>query len=307
MADRPPLFILTCMRSYSSLICAMLGRHKALYAGPELNPFIADTLGQAERLARAVRPRTLDGLYRMVGELVFGGQGEAEIAEARGWCAARRRWSARDLLDDLGARIAPRRLIDKSPSTALIPQGIDRALRLFPDAYYLHLYRHPVATTASIARIVGKWQPIDPVDLRGGRQRDPEDSWYQINAAIQRAAGRIRPGRFMAIRGEDVLCDPDRYLPQICAWMGLDTDAADLAAMRQPEQSPFARIGPPSAPFGNDPNFLRDPRYRPRPIPEAPLHMALDWDGPTRRLRSETVALACQLGYGGGEGRHALD
>ncbi|TCP63421.1 sulfotransferase family protein [Rhodovulum bhavnagarense] len=300
MADLQPLFILTCMRSYSSLVSSMLGQHSGLFAMPELNPFIGDSLRQIETMARAVRPRTLDGLYRAVAELVFGGQGEPEIAEARRWCAARPRWTAVELISDLSDRVAPRKPIDKSPSTVLVDGALERALAQFPNAFFLHLYRHPIATTASIAKITGKWQPPTRQGLRGGRQRDPEESWFGINAAILRASLRIAPGHFMSVRGEDVLRDPDRYLTQICDWMGLETTRADLSAMHHPEHSPFACLGPPSAPFGNDPNFLREPGYNPRPISEAPLDAPLEWDSPNRRLGRETVALACQLGYGRG-------
>lgn len=286
-----PLFILTCMRSFSSLVSSMLGRHPGLYGLPEVNPFIADTLGAGVDILRMVRKRTLDGLYRAVAQLDHGAQTEEAVALAGAWVEARRHWGAVDLMDHLAARVAPARLIEKSPSTVLTPARLDTALRLFPDAYFLHLCRHPHPTTASIAKITGQGE--------GRRQtRDPEDSWFDSNSAILAALSRMPANRVLTVRGEDVLTDPDGLLTQICDWLGLEVTPADLAAMRHPEASPYACLGPPSAPFGNDPNFLRDPSYSARPILLPPLSAPLDWAGQGRCLRPATRDLALLLGYG---------
>jgi len=291
MGHRQPLIILTCMRSYSSLVSGMLGQHPALYNLPEVNPFVETTLERFERRAMMVRPRTLDGFYRAVAEIEFGAQTEEAIDRARSWARARPSWTITKAMDHLAARVAPRRVIDKSPSTVLSDEALNRAIAAYPDGFFLHLYRHPGATTRSIAKITR---------FGSGRMRgqDPETSWYASNRRIIAAAPRIAPGRFMSVRGEDVLADPDRYLPQICAWLGLAATSEDLAAMRHPERSPYACVGPSSAPFGNDPNFLRNPAYVRRDIPEAPLSEPLDWDQPGRFLRPETVAIAQQMGYG---------
>lgn len=295
MSTPAPLFILTCMRSYSSLVSTMLGQHPALYCLPEVNPFIAKTLGGAVSLLQLVRKRTLDGLYRAVAEIEFGAQTDQAVAEARRWVAERGDWTATDLMAFFGARLAPARLIEKSPSTVLQPGRLAGAIALFPQAHFLHLTRHPVATSASIARISNHGQgPAGPARASG---RDPEALWHRINATIVDAAERIPPGRFMAIRGEDVLTDPDRYLAQICEWLEISCTSADLEAMRHPERSPYAMLGPDEAPFGNDPNFLKNPVYAARDIDLPPLSAPLEWAGDDRRLRPETMALAFQLGY----------
>lgn len=295
MSTPAPLFILTCMRSYSSLVSSMLGQHPDLYCLPEVNPFIANTLGGAINLLQLVRKRTLDGLYRAVAEIEFGAQTEQSLADARHWVSERSDWTATELMDYLGAKLAPAQLIEKSPSTVLQPARLARAIELFPQANFLHLTRHPISTTASIAKITNYGQGlVGPARAPG---RDPETLWHRINGTITDAVGQIAPGRFMSIRGEDVLTDPDRYLTQICDWLGISTKPDDLEAMRHPERGPYAMIGPDSAPFGNDPNFLKNPVYAARDIELPPLSAPLDWAGDGRRLRPETMALACQLGY----------
>jgi hypothetical protein len=286
-----PLFILTCMRSYSSLVSSMLGQHSGLYCLPEVNPFIGDTLGAGVDLLNMVRKRTLDGLYRAVAELEFGGQTEETIAAAQAWVRQRRGWSAVALMEHFAGRVAPKRLIEKSPSTVLNPERLNQALALFPQAHFLHLYRHPVSTTASIAKIT-----LAAQGPRARNTRDPEVSWFGVNRAILKLSTRIPLGQFMSVRGEDVLDDPDKYLGQICQWLGLTSSPQDFADMRQPENSPYAHLGPPSATFGNDPGFLKHPRYAKRDIDLPPLDSALDW-AEGRRLRPETVDLSYQLGY----------
>lgn len=288
----PPLFILTCMRSYSSLISTMLGQHCAMYCLPEVNLFIADTLGSGVDLLTLVRKRTLDGLYRAVAELEFGGQSEALVLRAVDWVEQRRDWTPVQLMAHFDAKVSPRCLIEKSPSNVLNPDRLAQTLALFPQARFLHLYRHPVATTASIAKITQS--------ARGGRGRqtkDPEAAWIASNRAIIELSAKIPPHQFMALRGEDLLRDPDPYLRQICDWLGLETTAQDLDAMKHPEASPFAHVGPASAPFGADPGFLKHPEYVRRDITLPKLDSVLDWAEPGRRLSPEAVHLSYQLGY----------
>lgn len=297
MGDRQPLIILTCMRSYSSLVSTMLGQHPGLYALPEVNPVIEKTIGEMLDVVLAVRPRSLDGLLRAVAELEFGGQDDDRVLKAQDWIAARRDWTPVQLMSHLSDAVAPSKLIDKSPSTVLVQNGMKLARRFFPDAYYLHLYRHPVATSASISKIT------EASRARRGprkRNRDPEDSWYDTNARILKFGAGLPPARFMSVQGEDVLRDPECFLPQICEWLGLDCPPDALEAMKHPERAPYAAIGPTSAPFGNDPNFLRNPVYAPRPIPDPDLESPLDWASPDRRLKPATCLLSYQLGYGAG-------
>lgn len=298
---KAPLFILTCMRSYSSLVSSMLGQHPGLYTLPEMNPFVEEQIGPYVELATMVRPRTLDGLYRAIAEIEFGDQSEDAIENARNWVSERASWSLTDMLDHVAKAVAPLRVIDKSPSTVLSDENLSRAFRAYPDAYYLHLYRNPVATTRSIAAITG-YEGQSSEETPGPRaslgRRDPEMSWYAANLRIIQAGATLPPGNFMSARGEDVLRNPEEFLPQICNWLGLSATAEDVEAMLHPERSPYAFVGPEAAPFGNDPNFLKDPAYERREVQELSLETPLDWDSPERHLLPETIAISQQLGYG---------
>lgn len=296
---RPKLIILTCMRSYSSLISAMLGQHSGLYTIPEINPFVRKALHETTTTFKQVRPRSLDGLFRMVAEFEFGRQNYDNIIKARDWVAEHGDWTPAQLMEYVAEKVAPRIPVEKSPSTVVVQGALDYALQFCPDAYFLHLHRHPVSTTASIAKITryGEGKGVTRAS-----HLDPETSWYDANKAIMDLSEQLPEDRFISVRGEDVLSDPDRYLSMICDWLGLVTSAQDLDDMRHPERSPFSKYGPTNAPFGGDPNFLKDPIFSQRPIPALPLDAVLHWepDQPDRRLRPDTVALSIQLGYGEG-------
>ncbi len=103
----------------------------------------------------------------------------------------------------------------------------------------------------------------------------------------------------MRIKGEMLLRDPKLYLGQICEWLGIDVGDKAIAAMLHPETSPFACMGPPSAPAGNDPNFLTNPQLdfaRLARIKEPPLEGEIEWK-PGHTFIKPVLRLARQFGY----------
>jgi hypothetical protein len=69
-------------------------------------------------------------------------------------------------------------------------------------------------------------------------------------------------GQSMRIKGENLLSEPEVYLPQIAQWMGLCFDENILNKMMHPENSPYACVGPVPARGGNDSKFMRSPKMR---------------------------------------------
>jgi hypothetical protein len=81
----PPLLILGCPRSFTSIVGAMLGQHPQMYALPETHLFWEQTLGGwLKRAARAPWPMS-DGLLRAVAELYFDGQDKSTVRLAHSW------------------------------------------------------------------------------------------------------------------------------------------------------------------------------------------------------------------------------
>src|SRR5262245_875259 len=84
-----PVFILAPPRSFTSIVCAIIGQHPDMYGLPELNLFNTATMVEWWKLGdKATFPR-VDGALRTIAELFFGGQNEQTIREARGWLRRR--------------------------------------------------------------------------------------------------------------------------------------------------------------------------------------------------------------------------
>src|SRR5262245_30909041 len=71
-AVRDPLIILGAPRSFTSVVCAMLGQHPEMYGLPEVNLFVAETMAERRGLI-AQPPWSEHGLLRAVAQL-FGGE-----------------------------------------------------------------------------------------------------------------------------------------------------------------------------------------------------------------------------------------
>jgi hypothetical protein len=294
--QQQPLFILTCMRSFSSMVCGMLGQHPQLYGLPELNLTVADHLRPMVAFFRTVRPASLHGLLRTIAQLQYGEQTDETIGQARSWLNQRLDWSTERMFHYLADEISPRGLVEKSPSMVMVRGSARRLRRTFPGAYYLHLTRHPWPACHSIVKLIS--EADEKRGTRRAEQTDPERLWLHANENALEFVDRLPQGQGMRLRGEHLLSAPETFLPQITEWLGIRSDAEAIEAMKHPENSPFARLGPSSARYGGDPAFMQNPYYRQREIPESSLDGTLGWvDGEDRYFSEKTRELAKFLGY----------
>ena len=306
-----PLFVLAPVRSFTSVICAMLGQHPQLYALPETNLLCAETVGM--RLASAERSThrsILHGLLRAVAQLQFGAQSATSVRLAREWLEARAEFPTELLFQCLMERVAPRVVIEKSPSM-VVDACLRRTNEKFPAARFMHLVRHPRGHGDSVLKAIADDEqrgPLAPTNWLlkvashrpdGGNDgaRDPQHWWYAHNLVIQDFLRAVPADRQLRVRGEDILSDPDTYLRAIASWLGVRTDDAVIEAMKHPENSPYAFVGPPGARFGNDRFFLERPALRPGRAKVEGLDAPLDWGNGTHGLTPEVKALATDFGY----------
>src|SRR5438105_3191953 len=69
MAD--PLFILAPPRSFSSVLCAMLGQHPQMHGLPETHLFVDETIERWWGRSSHAKYPMADGLLRSVAQLCF--------------------------------------------------------------------------------------------------------------------------------------------------------------------------------------------------------------------------------------------
>lgn len=297
-----PVIILAPPRSFTSVICAMIGQHPELYGLPEVNLFAAETM--RERAGLLAQPRFMEhGLLRTVAELFADEQTPQTILLARGWIQARIDCSGVAVFRELAQQLDDRILVDKSIVTVTRVENLQRVWRAFPGARFIHLTRHPRAMGESLARlggsVVAEWvgafdHATDPPTP------DFQKLWHTLHMNIVTFLRGIPRAQRVRIRGESVLAKPELHARRIAEWLGVRTDDEAVHAMLHPEESPYASFGPVNALFGNDPHFLKDPELRPsrrsrgkRPTLDGPL----PWRTDGGVFSPEVRALATEFGY----------
>ena len=287
----------------------MIGQHPQMYGLPEVNLFAGETYADLGERVYSMRPGFRHGLLRAVAQLGLGGQNPDTIEDARRWLEENREVPTSELFDDLAAWAAPRRLVDKSPLYAYSAESLGRIEAACPDAYYLHLTRHPRGTCESVLRMradirerlergrfAKRAQPLQPDQRIVEDPEDPASLWLQPQEHILAFLEGVPAQRQRRLRGEEFMEDPDRHLGPLCEWLGVSTARADLEAMKRPEESPFASLGPHNALFGNDPSFLRSPHLRKYTAKPMRLEGLLA-GGDGACLNEAVVQCARRLGY----------
>ncbi len=249
----------------------MIGQHPDLYGFPELKLFAYETVGElAASLPDQARHRGIThrspGLVRALAELQFGGQTVQALAAASTWLGERPHWTGEAVFDLLMEHIHPRRAVEKSPEHTAEWGPLERLVRAYPAARFVHLTRHPVATVNSMHEHLRRNLPgYDGTSL----VQYCLSSWLDANTRLIQLGRRLSPERILRVRAEDVLNEPLPQLARLAGWLGIRTDEEAIGAMMHPEQSPYARYAPSESGVsgGNDPSFLADPRPHAVPLP----------------------------------------
>ncbi len=292
-----PLFVLSPARSNSTIAAGMIGMHPQLCGFPELGlfrrPTVGELLSDPPGWRGAPASKRIAGLLRALAQHHDGEQTAATIAAALAWLDGRRDWSGAAIYDHLLDCCTPRVGVEKSPEHVGTDAPLARIDAAYPCARYIHLVRHPASTVRSMHR---HWQ------ARGRWTVPPElfhqfclGVWYFQHERIARFLSATAQERTLVVRSEDLLREPDPQLRRICAWLRIDDRPAAIDAMRHPERSPYARLGPAEALGGGDSGFLSDPVLRAAELP-GPLDLPAGWRVDPWQLVA-ALELAGRFGY----------
>jgi hypothetical protein len=258
----PPIIVLGSRPAATAMVGAMLGCNPAAFAFPQLNLFVGDTLEGVITGTADQGPTHIHGLLRALAYLYGCEQTIISVGMARRWVMRRLAWPTSRIFDELRARVAPRRLIDKSAIYSQDPQCLKRILKTSPNAYFVHVVEHPLtpgATPGSAKRGGG-------VQGAGGETPQHQMEWLQAQQRISKAMSAAAPEKLAVLRMESLLADPHSEVSTLCERLDLPHDEAGVAEMLHPENSPFAGPGPVGASLGDDPAFLHDPTFPPQSI-----------------------------------------
>lgn len=298
MSVPQPLFILAAPRSFTSIICTMLGQHPQAYGVPELNLFLAEVMGDLPQNVPSIRQ--LNGLFRTVSQLYAGEQTIESVDMAVRWFLRRSDRPTAEVYWELCRQVAPLKIVDKSPAYSLFPKSLQHLGKTFPDAHYIHLLRHPKPQGESVMKLAGGAIAIKTGSIDRSTTPptvDPQYLWYRIQSNILEFLRTVPAERQIRLRGEDVLNEPQLYFEKICRWLDFTWNESVFQAMLHPQDSPFACLGPYGATLGNDPNFIKSPTYRYRTINLSDLEGPLPWRNDNKGFLSPVLKLARELGY----------
>jgi sulfotransferase family protein len=295
--DHAPVFILAPARSYSTVCIAMLAQHPDLFGFPELGLFRIPDLGgmlteheDQNRWQAQLFRNHLTGVLRAVAHLHEGAQTADAIDRAEHWLAERSDWPTVRLMDHLLDIVTPRTGIEKSPDSTNTDKALDACVNAYPNARFLHLTRHPVTTQWSMFEQARIWDgdglgKIDRAAL----------SWFLSHSRIAKKLAPMPARKWLRVRAEDLLRNPDITLRRVCEWLELPCDDGIAARMRHPEDWCFAGSGPDGNLLGGDYKFMTEPALRQIPEP-GPVVFDPAW-GMHPELVGQMTRLARFLGY----------
>jgi hypothetical protein len=310
------VFVLAPPRSFSSVICAMLGQHPQMYGLPELYLFSEETVADWLARCRRIYYPVSDGLLRAVAQICFGEQTDHSVRLAQEWINQRSHLTTGGLLEALAELVHPLIMVEKSPAQVYHIDYLRRSYAMFPRARYIHLVRHPGSYCEAVMRLIGPREALGKApswlvhlatfpeyptahELKRNciPDLDPQRGWYHGHTTILQFLLSVPKERQMLIRGEDLLNEPSSGLGAIANWLGLQTDAQAIAQMIHPERSPYACHGPSLAALGNDEFFLQSPALRGGRVKTASLEGPLSWRKDGRELFPTVKEVAHYFGY----------
>lgn len=296
-----PVWILAAPFSGASWLAGCLGSHPDLFATPELNLFMAPTVGELLDIFDIGQGAHAHGLLRALAELEFGNQSDAGIACARAWLEERSFMPTGQVALHLAARAAPRRLVVPDSESSLRPMDLQRLGEQIPGAGVVHLVRHPWEQGCLLAAWARE-RLFVPQDYKDHAFRppqvEPQIPWLRSNTNIERLLQRLPAGQQLRLRDEDLSETSAAGLPELCRWLGLKSDDATLQSMSDPHEWTFAGYGPGTAPYGLEPEVLEPFRDDDLELAASTTLMGpMPWQAEPEGLDAQVVHLARRYGY----------
>jgi len=197
------LFVIGSPRSGSTLLARMLGSHSLIYGRPEphlLTPLAH--LGYYAKVDKAPYDAVLaaESIQQFVRDLPHGEQDYIDACRAYTDVLYHRM---------LETRPGKRFFLDKTPAYALV---LDFIARIYPTAKYVVLTRHPLAVFSSYA------ESFFNGDFQAAQEYNPILERYV--PAIAKFL-RERPAPTYHIIYEQLVADPERWLKEIFAFIGV--------------------------------------------------------------------------------------
>jgi iturin family lipopeptide synthetase A len=214
----PAIFVLSPMRSGSTLLRIMLAGNSRLFSPPELQLLQFDTLAERRDAFTGYERYLQEGTVRALMQ-IYG----LDLAGAEQMMAERETdgWSVREFYREMQGAITPRLLVDKTPDYAMDLNVLRRAEAYFDGALYIHLARHPLGMMRSYEQ--GRFLLESPYRGRhdfSARQL-AELTWLISHRNILDFLQEVPAERQKLIRFEDTLSAPETAMQALGEFLGV--------------------------------------------------------------------------------------
>ncbi|MEA2550430.1 MAG: hypothetical protein QOE25_199 [Actinomycetota bacterium] len=202
---KPFPFIVSVGRSGTTLLRAMLERHPDLAIPPE--SYFPVSLAPAH----ARGPFDAGALFRDLASNPRYRGWELDTATARSALEGTSEYAEamRGLYAAYAAARGRSRYADKTPAFVLRMGALDR---IFPESVFIHLVRDGRDVAASLMEM-----PFGPSRL--GRAAV---LWHQWNGRGAISGAKLGPDRYLVLRYEDLVGEPEDALRRVCSFIDLD-------------------------------------------------------------------------------------
>ena len=229
-------FLLSSPRSGSTLLRVILAGNQRLFAPPELHLLYYGTMEQRRQaLANEWNEHLLAGTVHAIMHLRSW---SVEEATAFLRSCENREMPTHEFYGILQSLLGDRLMVDKTPTYAMNVETLRRAEEHFEAPLFVHLVRHPCAVIRSFEDC--KLDQLTPFmrESRFTRRQLAELTWIITNENIVNFLDTVPRGRWLRIRYEDFLREPQVLLPRICDFL----EVPFVSTMLDPYNDPDLRM-----------------------------------------------------------------
>ncbi|MEO1260059.1 MAG: amino acid adenylation domain-containing protein [Bacteroidota bacterium] len=216
-APQQPIFILAPPRSGTTLLRVMLAGHPELFACNELQLLHFETLADRSKAYTGKFNLWTEGLIRAVMELE-----NLTAAQAKSLLYAyeKKGMTTSGMINHLKTWANDRTIVDKSPSYLLDPLALEKAIRDFPNARFIHLVRHPYSMVKSFEKYHMD-QVLYLKEHGHSAQALGELVWLHSHQNAVDFLQKIPARQRHFLRYEDLVKYPEREMQELCYEIGL--------------------------------------------------------------------------------------
>ncbi|MGB8355653.1 MAG: amino acid adenylation domain-containing protein [Chthoniobacteraceae bacterium] len=253
------IFILSPMRSGSTLLRVMLAGNPRLFSPPELLLFMFNTL--AERSAtwsQGYDRYNVEGTIRAIMEIK-----DCDMAQAQTIMQGFERdgWSVQKFFRQMQDWVSPRIVVDKSPEYAMDIEILKRIELYFENPFYIHLARHPLGMIHSYEKGRFILESLYRGRHNFSAKEMAELTWLVSHQNTLQFLSGIPAGRQHRVKFEDMVGSPEPTMRGLCRALGVEFDPGMVQPYEDSNKKMTDGVHPLSQQVG-DHNFQRHQKIK---------------------------------------------